>query len=143
MTIADTGTKLLAEIEDKRGKLKIKTAEATAGFDKLNEEFGTFIQNYNEPKADFQLDTMKTNSTRLTLSIDLTVENFIEINKLNGTDTNNDKITLLESHKGKIQEIVLREESKASKALEFVLGKWYYKQNNHNKGQLHGYYGPF
>ena len=122
LTIASTETKLLEEIEDKRGKLEIKVTEANDGYNKTNAESGKFIEDYDEPKDSFQLEEMKSISTNLTSSIRLTVSNFQEINTLNGTDTNNDKIVLLETRNTKIQEIVLREETRAFLVLKFRIG---------------------
>jgi hypothetical protein len=122
LTINGTESNLLEEIDNKRDTLQRKTTEADRGFNKTNADSDTFIQNYETPKKDFQLNVMKSIATNLTSSIEFTLSDFQEINKLNGTDSNSGKIELLETRNQKIQEIVLREESRDSLVLKFGIG---------------------
>jgi hypothetical protein len=121
LTILDIISELSGEILNKRDKLELKTTEADDGFNKTNVNSEAFINDYNNPKVDFNLEVMKSTSSDLTSSIRLAIGYFQEINKLNGTDTNNAKIKLLETRIIKIQEIVLREETHASQVLKFSI----------------------
>ena len=119
LEILDIESKLRREIGEKSDKLTVKTQETSEMLDKSGEEYRSFIENYDKPKDDFSLDEMKTKSSELIHMVDLSVSNLREINKLDGKDTNSDKIQGLETQKGEILEIVSREELKASLLLQF------------------------
>ena len=120
LTIQQIKLELSDEIKKKTKSLEEKVPEADSEFAEFSAKFETFIQKYEKlDEASFQLENLKLISTELTSLIGLTVSSFQEINKLNGTDTNNDKIVALETGNTKIQAIVLREERRAFSELKF------------------------